>query len=121
LLPVDFDDRHYQCAAGDQQAPQFLRGGEPVALINVWPHGEVLCFELPRVILGLESFFSDGRRRLHERAKLHTVIVEPDLSRVSLVWQSALPCHASVNKLQKTRIVEKRLVRLGAVAREEVA
>jgi len=120
LLPTDFDDRHYQCAPADQQAPQFLRGGEPVVLINVWPRAEVLRFNLPRVILGLESSFLDGSRRPHERPKLHTVLAEPDLSRVSLVWHSALPCHSSVNKLQKTRIVEKRLVQLGADGREEV-
>jgi hypothetical protein len=120
LLPTDFDDRHYQCAPADQQAPQFLRGGEPVVLINVWPRAEVLRFNLPRVILGLESSFLDGSLRPHERPKLHTVLAEPDMSRVSLVWHSALPCHSSVNKLQKTRIVEKRLVRLGADGREEV-
>ncbi|MGJ7614527.1 MULTISPECIES: DUF2169 family type VI secretion system accessory protein [unclassified Variovorax] len=116
LLPLDFDDRHYQCAPEDQQTPQFLVGGEPVVLIHLWPHGELLRFDLPRVILGFESFFSDGERRLHQRPKLHTVIVEPDMPRVSLVWHSALPCHAKVNRLQSTRIVEKRLVRFGGNA-----
>ena len=113
LLPVDFDDRHYQCAPGDQQAPQFLVGGEPVVLIHLWPHAGQLRFELPRVILGLETFFIDGYRVAHERPRLHTVIVEPDRSRVSLVWHSALPCHPRVHKLLRTRIVEKRFVRLG--------
>lgn len=119
LLPADFDDRHYQCASVDQQAPQFLRGSEPVVLINLWPCGEVLRFELPRTVLALESSFADGSRRPHERPKLHTVIVEPDQSRISMVWHSPLPCHSLVNKLQKTRIVEKRLVRLGAGAQQE--
>lgn len=123
LLPVDFDDRHYQCAPADQQAPQFLAGGEPVMLINLWPHGEMLRFELPRVILGMETFFSDGQRLLHERPALHTVIVEPDRSRVALVWHSALPCHPKVHKLLKTRVIEKRLVRFGGAgqAQAEVA
>jgi len=112
LLPLDFDDRHYQRAPVDQQTPQFLRGGEPVVLINLTPHDELLRFELPRVILGFETFFSDGERRVHEPPKLHTVIVEPDLLRVSLLWHSALPCHPKVHKLLKTRIHEKRLVRL---------
>lgn len=112
LLPVDFDDRHYQCAPADQQAPQFLAGGEPVALIQLTPGGE-LRFALPRVVLGLETFFSNGERQLHERPSLHTVIVEPDIPRVSLVWHSALPCHSRGHKLDKTRILEKRIVRLG--------
>jgi hypothetical protein len=111
LLPLDFNDRHYQCAPADQQAPQFLVGGEAVALIHLSPHAQALHFELPRVILGLETFFSDGERRLHERPKLHSVILEPELSRVSLVWHSALACHPKVHKLLKTRIVEKQLIR----------
>lgn len=111
LLPQDFDDRHYQCAPMDQQTPQFLVGGEPVVLIHLSPHAEVLRFDVPRVILGFETFFSDGTRALHERPRLHTVILEPDVSRISLVWHSALPCHPKVHKLLRTRILEKRLVR----------
>lgn len=112
LLPLDFDDRHYQCAPVDQQAPAFLVGGEPVVLLRLTPGGE-LRFALPRVFLGLETFFTSGERQVHERPKLHTVIVEPDHPRVSLVWHSALPCHPKVYKLEKTRIFAKELVRAG--------
>ena len=120
LLPQDFDDRHYQCAPADQQAPQFLLGGEPVVLVNLAPQPEVR-FELPRVILGFETFFSDGVRLLHERPRLHTVILEPSALRVSLVWDSALPCHPKVHKLVKTRVVEKRLLSLGSDAQADSA
>jgi hypothetical protein len=113
LLPEDFDDRHCQCAPADQQAPQFLGGGEPVVLINLTPGGE-LRFTLPRVFLGFETFFTNGERQLHERPRLHTVIIEADFPRVSLVWHSALACHPKVYKLDKTRIIEKRIVRVGA-------
>ncbi|SCX77848.1 DUF2169 domain-containing protein [Nitrosospira sp. Nsp13] len=109
LLPEDFDDRHYQCAPPDQQAPQFLSGGESVTLINLTP-GEQLSFELPRIFLGFETFFYTGERQLHERPKLHTVIIEPDFPRVSLVWHTALPCHPKVYKLNKTRIIQKQIV-----------
>jgi hypothetical protein len=112
LLPLDFDDRHYQCAPADQQAPGFLAGGEPAVLLNLTPSGE-LRFTVPRVFLGLETFFHDGERRMHERPKLHTVIFEPDHLLVSLVWHSALPCHSKVYKLEKTRIFQKALLRAG--------
>ncbi|MET3442199.1 hypothetical protein ABIC94_002983 [Variovorax paradoxus] len=115
LLPVDFDDRHYQCASVDQQAPQFLAGDEPVLMVHLAPQPEIR-FTLPRVLLGLETFFSDDTQVLHERPHLHTVILEPEAMRVSLVWHSALPCHPKVHKLLKTRIVEKRLLRLGETA-----
>lgn len=113
LLPEDFDDRFYQCAPVDQQAPQFLKGGEPVTLVNLTPQGQ-LRFELPRVFLGFETFFYTGDRQMHERPKLHTVIIEPDFPRVSLVWHTALACHPKVYKLEKTRIVQKQLLRSGA-------
>ncbi len=107
LLPLDFDDRYYQCAPLDQQTPQFLTGGEPVTLLNLTPTGE-LRFALPRVFLGFETFFYSGERQLHDRPKLHTVIIEPDFPRVSLVWHTALPCHPKVYKLKHTRIIQKQ-------------
>src|SRR5690606_27696447 len=111
-------DRHYQCAPADQQAPQFLQGGEPVALVHLAPQAEIR-FVLPRVLLGLEPFFSDGTRQRQERPRLHTVILEPSAMRVSLVWHSALPCHPRVHKLMRTRIAGKRLLRLGETEDEE--
>ena len=109
LLPEDFDERYYQCAPNDQQAPQFLKGGEPVTLVNLTPEGE-LRFALPRVFLAFETQFTTGERQHHEKARLHTVIIEPDFPRVSLVWHSALACHPNVYKLVRTRVTQKRLL-----------
>lgn len=118
LLPQDLDDRHYQCAPADQQAPQFLVGGEAVVLVHLAPQSEIR-FRLPRVLLGFETFFSDGTRVRHERPRLHTVILEPTALRVSLVWHSALPSHHMVHKLLRTSIVEKRLRQSGESATAE--
>nr|WP_297526689.1 DUF2169 domain-containing protein [uncultured Roseateles sp.] len=119
LLPDDFDDRHYQCAPPDQQHAGFLRGGEPVALLNLSPGGGQLRFALPRVFLGLETFFNDGHREVHPPPKLHTVILAPDERRVSLVFHSALPCHPRVLKLQHTRIWLKQDLRDGVLGAPE--
>jgi hypothetical protein len=107
LVPDDFDDRFYQCAPRDQQAPQFLKGGEQVELRNLTPHGHLL-FSLPRVILGFETDF--GSEVVNHRANLHSVILEPDVPRVLIVWHSAVPCHPKVSKLRRTRIIEKTLL-----------
>ena len=107
LLPEDFDDRFFQCAPIDQQAPQFLRGGEPVNLLNLSSTGN-LRFFLPKIYLGLETRFYDGSREIHKVRKLHTVIMEPDFPRVSLVWHSALPCHFKVQKLERTIVTLKQ-------------
>ena len=116
LLPEDFDDRFYQCAPPDQQTPRFLKGGEEVYLTNLTPGG-VLAFRLPRVVLGFETDFGDEPVR--HRANLHTVILEPDVPRVMLVWHTALPCHPKVTKLRKTRIIQKTLLSRPGVETQE--
>ena len=102
LPPADFDTRYFQSVPEDQQSPTFLRGGEAVALANLVPAGW-LRFTLPSVDLMLETRFFDGERRGHE-VQLHTVILEPDFPRVSLIWHSAVECHAKVYELEHTRI-----------------
>ncbi|MEX8519913.1 MAG: DUF2169 domain-containing protein [Leptothrix sp. (in: b-proteobacteria)] len=106
LLAEDLDDRYFQCAPLDQQAPQWLRGGEPVVLLKLTP-GQDLRFTLPKLYFGFETRFYDGSRETHQNKQLHTVILEPDFPRVSLVWHSALPCHFKVQKLERTVITLK--------------
>jgi hypothetical protein len=101
LLPHDFDDRFFQCAPLDQQSPSFLTGGEPVHLVNL-SSSAVLRFSLPRVSLQFDTLFFTGEERAHEAPRLHTVILEPDHPRVSLVWHTSLACHSKVQKLEKT-------------------
>ena len=106
LLPEDFDDRFFQHAPLDQQSPTFLRGGEPVVLRGLTSEGE-LRFALPKVFIGLETRFYGGGREFHQNRRLHSVIVEPDYPRVSIVWHSALPCHFKVQKLERTIVTVK--------------
>lgn len=106
LLAEDQDDRFYQAAPRDQQTETFLIGGEPVALVGMRADGP-LRFTLPVLHLGFETRFYDGTREVHQQRRLHTVIVEPDFPRVSLVWHSALPCHWKVHKLDRTVVTLK--------------
>jgi hypothetical protein len=110
LLPDDFDDRFFQCAPADQQMPAFLRGGEPVILHRLTREGD-LRFALPKLYLGFETRFYDGSREIHKSRKLHSVILEPDFPRVSMVWHSALPCHFKVQKLERTIVTLKTELR----------
>lgn len=107
LLAEDLDDRFFQCAPADQQTPDFLLGGEPVVLLRMAPGGGDLRFNLPRLHLGFETRFTDGSREIHKQRRLHTVILEPDFPRVSLVWHTALPCHFKVQKLERTVVTLK--------------
>ena len=110
LLAEDFDERFYQVAPEDQQAPGFLRGGERVELTNLSPGG-TLAFALPKVRLTFTTRF--GRERVDHRAQLYTVVLEPDRPRVILVWTTLLPCHHKVDKLDSTVVEEIPFVELG--------
>ena len=118
LLPEDFDERFFQCASADQQAPGFLAGGEMAAFYNLSPAGD-LRFALPKLYLGFDTRFYDGSREIHKLRKLHSVILEPDHPRVSLVWHSALPCHFKVQKLERTIITLKTALNASAAAAED--
>ena len=54
---------------------------------------------------------------LRHRAKLHTVILEPDVPRVLMVWHTHLPCHPKVLKLRRTTITQKQVLGPGGGAR----
>jgi hypothetical protein len=109
LLPSDFDPRFHQQAPEDQQVKGFLRGGEAVRLDGVHPDGP-LEFYLPRVSLAFETEFDDLTKILH-RANLHTVIFEPDIPAVSMVWHTSLECHTRVTLLRVTRVWERTWLR----------
>jgi hypothetical protein len=115
LYPADLDDRFFLCSPEDQRPAEFLRGGEPVELTNLTPDGW-LAFLLPRVAFGFETEFRGGGGVPH-RGKLHTVILEPDVPRVILVWRTELPCHARALKLRRTTVRQKQVLNAPAAAR----
>lgn len=111
LPPQDVDARHWQLAPEAQQVIGHLRGGEEVILVNLTPPDFVangrLAFRLPKLSLAFQTYFLDGSM-ITSRAVIHSVILEPDYPRVSIVHHMALPCHDRVNRLDKTRILQKQ-------------
>jgi hypothetical protein len=108
LLPTDFNERFFQCAPEDQQSPEYLRGGEDVELINLTPGGR-LQFRLPKVAVRFETTMA-GETFQH-RGRLHTVILEPDVPRVIMVWHTCVPCHGKRLRLAGTSVIEKPYLR----------
>ena len=109
LLPNDFSERFFQCAPPDQQLQKFLRGGELIELTNMTPNG-ALRFTLPKIRLGFETYFAGTGVR--HGATLHTLVIEPDVSRIILVWHTALQCHSRAMRLDRTAIRQKRYINL---------
>jgi hypothetical protein len=110
VQPADLDARFWQYAPPEQQVPH-LKGGESVTLLNLTSPGYVnggrLTFTLPRVTLGFQThFYGDTLQR--SRSVIHSVILEPDFPRVSVVHHMSLPCHFQVNQLSHTRVIVKR-------------
>lgn len=107
LLPVDYDAQWLQCAPADQQFGPHLRGGEPFALSGMTPSG-MLRFELPKHYFAFTTHI--GSKRQEHRAQINTVVIEPELSRVIVLWHSMLSCHRDIDDIDMTVVVEKPYV-----------
>jgi hypothetical protein len=107
LLPADWDPQWLQCAPVDQQLDKRLYGGEPLAVVGMTPGG-TLQFTVPKHYF---AFTTVARgRAVEHRARIDTVIVEPDLLRVIVVWHSTLACHHWVDDIDTVTIIEKPYV-----------
>jgi hypothetical protein len=96
-LPSDFDLRFGQVAAPGLQAPGFLQGGEVVELHGMTPQG-ALRFTLPAVRLRVDYRVTPTIEARHP--VLDTVIIEPDSSRLVMVWRAGLACDKRVRKIR---------------------
>ena len=88
FLPEDFDERYYQSAPEDQQI-EYPEGGETVELVNLTPDGQT-SFELPAIDIPVE-FTTRDFERIEKLPVLDTILIEPDLKRVVLVWRTSIP------------------------------
>ena len=101
---ADFDPHYYNCAPHDQQLPSYLVGGERVDVVNMSERG-VLSFQIPKVHLSFRTRF--GHERVDHEGQLCTLIVEPNVPRVILVWQTSIICNRRADQLDETLVVEK--------------
>lgn len=100
LPPADLNPRAFCGAPEVLQARPHLRGGEPVSMDGVSPDGPVR-FELPRVDHRWEVRVGNDWTELHPL--LDTVVLEPDASRVTLVWRAKLDVHGRVRRVRGVR------------------
>ena len=97
----DFDPRFFQVAPEDQRPPQFLSGGEQCELHNLSRSG-LLRFSLPEIRIATRTILGGSEQA--RDAQLHTVLIEPDLRRVQLVWLMTLECHGREHLIERTLI-----------------
>jgi hypothetical protein len=100
-LPDDFDTRFFQIAPADQVAEGYLEGGETVEVQGATPAG-VWRFRLPLIDLGV-TYVVDGAEEPRP-AVLDTVILEPDLERIQIVWRAVLPCDKRALRVNEVHV-----------------
>jgi len=106
FLPADFDERYYQSAPLDQQI-DYLQGGEDVWLVNLTPQGET-TFRVPRVTVPVTFYFKNYDEK-EVYAAADTLIIEPDLNRITIVWRASVPLRR--NMFEVAQIVAGRMPR----------
>ena len=89
FLPVDFDARFFHAAHPDLVFPTPLRGDEPVEVLHASRRGP-LGFRLPGCLVRVTARIA-GRAE-DARSQLETVLIEPDLERLCLLWRAKIPC-----------------------------
>jgi hypothetical protein len=89
LLPGDFDRRFFNAAPSDQTAPGFLKGDEPVVILNASPSGRI-SFSLPGVLPPQCRVELQGRPDQHLPTQLDTVIINTDENLLFLIWRANL-------------------------------
>lgn len=86
LPPKDYDPRYNLCTPSDQQLPE-IRGGESVSVVGMTPGGR-WNFRIPKVVAPIKLIYED---RAEESAfRPDTVIIEPDLARMTLKARIAI-------------------------------
>jgi hypothetical protein len=135
-LPADFDFAYWNSAPLDQQC-EHLAGGERVALTNLcradhpsaYPDKKghtMLRFNLPQQSLFFLLADQDSKVAVL-RLLVDTVVIDPEASRVDLVWRVHLPADgvfhtarlmhvAEPAQLARLRLVEQLQERAGAAA-----
>lgn len=106
LLPLDFDDRFYQCAPVDQQI-LYPRGAELVSLWNLTTTGHVE-FHLPALDLPMVVVFRD-RSQAVVTPVVDTLAIDADAGLYDVVWRARLPLRRG--------LVDLRVVAAGRVCK----
>jgi len=104
FLPADFDEGYYQAAPLDQQLPLPV-GDRNVTLLNLTPDGR-RDFTLPHFEAPILVFpKSGGQEEL--KALTDTILIEPDLGRVTMTWRVARPLKKNLHEISEVVVGRK--------------
>lgn len=104
FLPADFSELYYQAAPPDQQL-KLPVGEQSVALLNLTADGR-RDFTLPHFAAPIYVFPRHGKRE-ELTALTDTIVIEPDLERVTLTWRIARPLKKDLFELDQVLVGRK--------------
>lgn len=97
FLPVDFDERYFQCGAEDQQT-DYLKGGEEVVLVNLTPAGRTVL-KLPALREPFDFLYKNGDEK-RIAGVVDTLMIEPDLGRFTLSLRASIPLRRNLHEIR---------------------
>jgi hypothetical protein len=101
FLPADFDEQYYQAAPWDQQINGPV-GGQAIALANLTPDGQ-RAFNLPVFEAPVHVFPKKGERE-DFIATLDTLVLEPDLERLTMSWRLCRPLKKNIFEIAQVLV-----------------
>ena len=104
FLPPDFDEQYYQAAPLDQQFDGPL-GGHEVAMVNLTPDGR-RSFKIPVFEAPVHVFPKKGERE-DLKATLDTLVLEPDLERLTMTWRVDRPLKKNMFEIAQVMVGKK--------------
>jgi hypothetical protein len=104
FLPADFDERYFQSAPADQQLEP-LEAEQSVTLLNLTPDGR-RDFTLPHFEAPVSVFPNSGGRE-DLKAAVDTIVIEPDLERVTMTWRIARPLRKNMFEISQILVGRK--------------
>lgn len=102
-LPKDFDPLFFQLAPPDQVVPDYLKGGEEIQIRGATPSGQ-LQFCLPTYRIQV-TYRLDNKDHIR-LPNLDTVIIEPDESRLILLWRTVYQCDKKALRINEVQVAE---------------
>lgn len=106
LPPADFDARFDQAAPPDQIVQGYLRGGEPITVVNASADGP-LAFELPR--LAFRVVGRVDRAMVEHPVAMDTLVLLPGERAFEMTWRAVVPVPRRAERLESIQVHEKRV------------
>lgn len=103
LLPRDFDRRFFNAAPPGLVAPGYLRGNEPVTVLNASPEGR-LAFSLPGQLPPAVTVQFADTEDVKSVMHLDTVILDTDSRQLLLLWRGHVLLRETPHEVRALRV-----------------